>query len=56
MLVAALRALKKSSLLNYECVTRSKGEYQLSYIIMKLDPIDALNVEPYVMPANENIH
>jgi hypothetical protein len=29
-------------------VTRSKGEYQLSYIIMKLDPFGAYLVPIYI--------
>ena len=54
--VHALRFFKTRGVLDYECTNRSKGEYVLSYINMCVDPIDALSVEPYVMPANGNIH
>ena len=54
--VHALRFFKKHGILDYQCTNRSKGEYVLLYINMCVDTINALNVEPYVMPANGNIH
>jgi len=52
----ALRFYKNSGLINYECINRNKGEYELGYMNICIDTPGGLDVEPLIIPSNGTVH
>jgi len=51
----ALRLWKKGGLVNYECINRNKGEYQLKFMNICIDTPEGLDVEPIVIEPSGDL-
>jgi hypothetical protein len=54
--VAAMRFWKRTGLLHYECVSRTRGEYKLGAMMICIDTVDGLDVDPLIIESNGTIH